>query len=780
MSGSTDAEDSPTRVEVPGGQGVQVGDHGTQHNKYIRTYIETQVIQTSPAPVAGPVPAVVVAGEIPQEPLGFQPRVDLLAGLDAPGPGSRVRVVRAVTGMRGVGKTHLAAAYARAKLTDGWRLVAWVNAEDLGGVLAGLAEVAAALGVGAGAGDARAAGRAVRHWLEADGERCLLVFDNATDPELLRPFIPAAGAARVIITSNQESVANLGAGVPVDVFSEPEALAFLAERTRSDDAQGARAVAAELGYLPLALAQAAAVIAGQRLGYGIYLDRLRAMPVGEQLRPVEAGQYPRGMAAAVLLSLDGVRTGDDTGVCTAVMELVAVLSPAGVRRTLVHEAAQQGVLARDGHAGVLSAEVVDRALGRLAGASVLTFSMDGSAVSAHRLVMRVIREQLAVGNSFTEVCAAAARLLDGLAGSLRGKWHQDRAAVRELVEQIMALSESSAGRPADSALAVRVLRLKGLAVWFLNRLGDSAAQSIRIAEPLLADQERVLGADHPGTLGTRRDLAVAYQAAGRTAEAIILLEQTLADRRRVLGADHPDTLNARDDLAFAYRVASRPAEAIILLEQNLADQERVLGADHPDTLDTRHGLAFAYQNAGRTAEAITLLEQNLADRQRVLGADHPDTLNTRHARAVAYQNAGRITEAITLFEHTLTDRQRVLGADHPGTLATRHHLALAYQDAGRIAEAIKLLEQNLADRQRVLGADHHYTLATRHHLAVAYRNAGRTAEAITRLEQTLADRKRVLGADHPDTVATCNILATCRDASRTVDALTLPEQAPAE
>ena len=40
---------------------------------------------------------------MPQEPLDFQPRADLLAEVDRAGPG--VSVVHAVTGMRGVGKT---------------------------------------------------------------------------------------------------------------------------------------------------------------------------------------------------------------------------------------------------------------------------------------------------------------------------------------------------------------------------------------------------------------------------------------------------------------------------------------------------------------------------------------------------------------------------------------------------------------------------------------------------------------------------------------------------
>ena len=40
------------------------------------------------------------------------------------------------------------------------------------------------------------------------------------------------------------------------------------------------------------------------------------------------------------------------------------------------------------------------------------------AVTAHRLVMRVIRENLAASNALTAVCEAAAQLLDGLAESL--------------------------------------------------------------------------------------------------------------------------------------------------------------------------------------------------------------------------------------------------------------------------------------------------------------------------------------------------------------------------
>ena len=160
------------------------------------------------------------------------------------------------------------------------------------------------------------AGAAVRQWLETDGDQCLLVFDDVSDPEVVRPYVPVGGTARVLITSKRQPAADLGSVIPVDVFSADEASAFLAGRTGWDDEAGAAEVAAALGHVPLALALAASVVAGQqRGGYAWYLDRLQAVPADVSLTGDDGQPYPVGLVRAVLLSLQAVRAADRTGVC---------------------------------------------------------------------------------------------------------------------------------------------------------------------------------------------------------------------------------------------------------------------------------------------------------------------------------------------------------------------------------------------------------------------------------------------------------------------------------
>ena len=84
----------------------------------------------------------VVVGDIPAQRPGFQPRPAVLAQLSPAGQGPPVVLL---TGTPGVGKTQLAAAYALASVVSGWRLIAWINAQDRASLLAGLGAAAEAV-----------------------------------------------------------------------------------------------------------------------------------------------------------------------------------------------------------------------------------------------------------------------------------------------------------------------------------------------------------------------------------------------------------------------------------------------------------------------------------------------------------------------------------------------------------------------------------------------------------------------------------------------------------
>jgi len=687
----------------------------------VNVTVGVMAVAEPPVERAGP-PRSVVVGAIPGEPPGFQPRADLLAALDeaaASGPAPLC-----LSGVPGTGTTQLAAAYARARLAQGWRLVAWVSAANtrvLGGGLAAVAD-AAGLAGGSTGPDAADRGQLVRRWLETDGERCLLVFDDVADPEVVRPYLPAAGGAQVILTGRQQ--ADPGTGVPVGVFSAGEAQAFLAGRAGLAEAAAGQ-VAGQLGHLPLALAQAAAVMGGRRLDHGTYLDQLRALPVADYLTGER--EYPPGVAQAVLMSLDAARAGDAGDVCSGAVELMSVLSGAGVRRDLLHAAGQQGALG----GRRVAAPQVDAALEQAAGWSLLTFSLDGQVMLLHRLVADVIRDALTRRRRLAATCRGAASVLEARAEALAGS--PDRPAVRDVPEQVAVLAEAAGpAAGSDEALTGTLLRLRFLALYHLIELGDSAAQAVAVGEPLTADLDRALGPDHHDTLNSRNSLAAAYQAADRPAEAIPLFEQILVVRERLLGPEHPDTLTTQNNLAAGYQAAGRTAEARLLFELTLAARERLLGPGHPSTLISLGNLAAAYRDEGRAGDALRLFEQTLKGREAVLGADHPDTVSSRVNLAAAYRQAGRIADAIPLVERTLATRDRLLGPSHPSTLAMRNNLAAAYREAGRIDEAIPLYERTLADCERLLGPDHPRTL--------------RVAKSLARAREA-ADQDRTAGTD---------------------------------
>ncbi len=178
---------------------------------------------------------------------------------------------------------------------------------------------------------------------------------------------------------------------------------------------------------------------------------------------------------------------------------------------------------------------------------------------------------------------------------------------------------------------------------------------------------RNLGREHPETLKTRNDLALAINAQGRPDEAEAILREVLALQEKVLDREHPDTQRRRNNLAVAINAQGRPAEAEAILREVLALQEKVLDREHPDTQRRRGNLATAIHAQGRSADAEAILREVLALQEKVLDREHPDTLTTRGKLALAINAQGRPAEAEAILAETVTALRRVQGDDHPDT-----------------------------------------------------------------------------------------------------------------
>jgi hypothetical protein len=477
-----------------------------------------------------------VFGDIPQRPQSFEERPELQENFTNTSSGQGA--IWVVIGPRGVGKSQLAGAIARKRLTEGWRVVAWVNAENIDQLTAELGQLAIELGLSSNFSDATKNAMRVRHWLEVDGDRCLLVFDNAINPDVIRRFLPAAGAANVIITSFRRTLASLGTPLMVDVFTAAQAVDFLTKRTGRRDEIGARNVAADLGYLPLALAQAAAVIAGQNIDYEKYRDRLASTRIADYLSQIEGDPYSLGVAEAIMLSISFAETRDSGQVCRQILELISVLSPSGTSREFIYSAAQLEnssafVVPREdlepitlfpesNYTPIGSPAAVDAALQVLSDSALTTWNIDNQSVSVHRLVARVVRERADHDRTLGDAAQRAIGTLYSMWGFLEDK--KPRFGLignEEAMTHIAALENSSFEDEIDSKHQISLIMMAAYKLGYehatrhraalkladMGQLDEAIALLERLVEEIGPIEEKEnKGTEKKGRLDPKKDL----------------------------------------------------------------------------------------------------------------------------------------------------------------------------------------------------------------------------------------------------------------------------------
>ena len=603
----------------------------------------------------------------------FVDREDDLAQLDTLVGAESPAAPPVVHGLGGTGKSTLALHFAH-RNRDRFNPIWWIAADSTVSVTTGLAELAARLDPYASLTartSAEAAAWAVG-WLQAhDG--WLLVLDDADSPRSVEPVLGALAGGRHLITSRRATGWHRVARPLPLALLPPDAALDLLMRVINPGDEADRAIlerlAAELGYLPLALEQAAAYIQHTAITPAAYLDRLLRFPArmfSASASSDAVGESDRQRTIARIWQLSLQAIAREQPLAGEILRTLAWFSSDPIPRDLAYHLHQDPLL-------------VDDALALLNAYSMITLT--SRTVIIHRLVQAVARipdpaDPHRAPEAVSQARDRAARLLlesvpENPLFNVSG-WPRWRELLPHALGLVGHISPDQ-----DTPATAGIL----LAASAFSQADGHYDQAVTSAQRAVSAYQRIHGPDTLEALTARSFLASAYRGAGDLGAAAALHELNVADSERVLGGDHPQTVDARANLAYLYALEHREERALQLHERNLIDYERIHGPDDPHTLTARANLASSYRATGNLVRAIELHERNLSDYTRVFGPDHPETVTARSNLAYAYQLAGDFDRAIPLHRQVLDARERLYGPSHPHTQAARHLLANAEHQA---------------------------------------------------------------------------------------------------
>ena len=167
----------------------------------------------------------------------------------------------------------------------------------------------------------------------------------------------------------------------------------------------------------------------------------------------------------------------------------------------------------------------------------------------------------------------------------------------------------------------------------MTSLGNGLHSADRIGDALCVEEAelatfRRIGASGDLILATQNNLAISYDALGRSEQALQLKRDVYSGRLKVNGEEHEETFRAANNYADTLVSLRRFEEAKPLLRKTLPVARRVVGEGHDITLRMRWIYALAlYGSDGGTLdnlrEAVTMLEDIERDARRTLGGAHP-------------------------------------------------------------------------------------------------------------------------------------------------------------
>ncbi|RDW63460.1 hypothetical protein BP6252_11005 [Coleophoma cylindrospora] len=736
-----------------------------------------------------------------------------------------------IIGMGGTGKTQLTLEFChQASVAGKFSTIFWIDASSLATVSRSFESILEMLpNSPRSLPDAAAKIAFVKYAIRTSTKPWLLVFDNfdwpcAFQERPIQSFFPAGGCGAFIITSRHKGSQRLGNTIHLENMSEANCLELLFQRSgRKQSAKSvddAKALVDRLGYLPLAIDQAAAYINTRNIDLQDFVESYDSRKESVLKHTPELWEYRRVIDQGNTESLLSVFTTWEVSVGfisndhynkdskVNFLTVSAFLNNFTISEYIFRQYSSghtsdpdwMEMFKTSHHWDRYKFEDVIVELSSLSLIQNLGYSSDyGYKFLMHPIVRDWVKLRISYHNR--QLFAKEAILM--VTNSIDENYSEQLPLHKK--RDILAYL--------DSCVTNADLYLEGTNSFVGGGLRNAAVkfacfykrqarydEAKRLWMKIVRARENDNGADDLKTLDATFELGNVFGKEGQYQKAQDLYARTVAGYEKWFGMHQEDSSrllanptygcnevsdeNCRDfprgpsvhlpgqrhllgyldesaasvvRLATAYRKQGRYSEAILWYTTALSIQEKLLGSDHLDTFKTLMNLAVMKCEMGELVEAENILERVVSGRERKQGKDHLNTLRAVYNLARVCSMSGKYKHSEILYDRALREQEKQLGHDHPFTLKTAKDFAQLRYLQGNYIEAEILYMRAISGLSQKCGSEHPNTLSAATGLSNVYREQGKYLAAQELHSKTLSVLETHLGYNRP------NVLRAVRD-----------------
>ncbi len=676
--------------------------------------------------------------------------------------------LQAVSGLSGVGKTHLVIEYAY-HYQDIYDVVIWLNAsspEQFSADLRSRTEDLA-LPLNPGVSDTVRI-EAINRWLQ-ENDRWLLLIDNLNDLEPLHQILPTNYKGHVLVTTSSEMAEQFEHMVSIDQLTpEDGALLLLrradiipqnGDRTQASEADDnlALEISKELDYYPLALDQAGAHI--KETGYKLseYLQHYREQRTSLlSRRGQQAKDHPAPVATTLALTLERLTQRDPNAL--ELLRFFAFLHPDG----LPTEMLAYGAPILKGSLRTLAEQpmLLEETLATLDHFSLVHHRADSTTLTIPHITQVVLKQDLSqpqqlrlakqavllINEIFPEVSSetwAACERFAIQAQHCTTLIHDYKLSLYEgplLLERLGFYYYQRGSYQAARAVLTQALSLQELQpgtgplkiAQTLNSLGLLASRQANYSEAetihqrALEIRERLQDSQASESL---HNLASLYKNNGQYQQAEQMYLRALTLDEQQLGPSDPEFATTLNALGVVYYFQNNYDQAMQIYRRALAIYEIPENIENPGITYVLNSIGTLYETQGQYQRAEGFYQQALEIRKQTLGERHSETARALNRIAHIRELQGNFAEAETLYQQARTISEEALGPIHPDVALFLNNLGLLAGKQHQDALAETLYKRSINIYERTLGAENSSINLVRQNLDQLYQKMRKEADS---------------------------------------------------